>query len=269
MLKKHYIALALVLLLALVVFNLPSATLLKFKLAIGSLFIFPSGLAGSARQLGETAGNAILPRGELVRQNEQLRLENEQLKLRASQTEETWRENVRLRQALKWQQNDPAHYKLARVVAREPSNWWRTIQIDLGSRDGMRTNFPVRTVEGLIGRISTVGVTRSQVLLLGDPNLKVGGLVQSPDNRESGVITAQGGSALELDMVTLAYLPRNTTAKPGQGVVTSGDGGLFPKGIPIGQIVDLRPVDFGIATEARVKLAAKLNALEEVWVMIP
>jgi rod shape-determining protein MreC len=52
-------------------------------------------------------------------------------------------------------------------------------------------------------------------------------------------------------------------------VVTSGEGGIFPKGIPIGKIVDVQPVDYGSRTEARVKLAANLNALEEVWVMFP
>ena len=57
--------------------------------------------------------------------------------------------------------------------------------------------------------------------------------------------------------------------KPGQIVVTSGDGGIFPAGIPIGQIVDSQPVEFGLYTEARVKLAANLGALEEVWVMFP
>ncbi len=52
-------------------------------------------------------------------------------------------------------------------------------------------------------------------------------------------------------------------------VFTSGEGGIFPKGIPIGQIVDVQPVDYGLRYEARVRLAANLNALEEVWVMFP
>ncbi len=57
--------------------------------------------------------------------------------------------------------------------------------------------------------------------------------------------------------------------KSGQGVITSGLGGVFPKGIPIGQMVDARPVEFGLYTEARVKLSANLGALEQVWVLFP
>ena len=74
---------------------------------------------------------------------------------------------------------------------------------------------------------------------------------------------------METELVELGYLSRNANLKPGQNVVTSGEGGIFPKGIPIGKIVDVQPVDYGSRTEARVKLAANLNALEEVWVMFP
>jgi rod shape-determining protein MreC len=67
----------------------------------------------------------------------------------------------------------------------------------------------------------------------------------------------------------MGYLPRNAAAKPGDAVVTSGEGGIFPKGIPIGTIVDVQSVEYGLAKAARVKLAVNLNALEQVWVMFP
>jgi rod shape-determining protein MreC len=74
---------------------------------------------------------------------------------------------------------------------------------------------------------------------------------------------------LETDLVALGYLSRNANLKPGQNVVTSGVGGIFPAGIPIGKIVDVQPVDYGSRAEARVKLAANLNSLDEVWVKLP
>jgi rod shape-determining protein MreC len=152
------------------------------------------------------------------------------------------------------------------VVLREPANWWRTVQIDLGSRDGLRVNLPVLTMDGLVGRVSSVSLTRSQVVLLGDPNCKVSARVEN-QARDIGIIGAAG--PLETEFVELGYLSRNANLKPAQNVVTSGEGGVFPPGISIGQVVDVQPVDYGSRIEARVKLAANLSALEEVWVMFP
>ena len=67
----------------------------------------------------------------------------------------------------------------------------------------------------------------------------------------------------------MSYLSSGANLKSGQLVVTSGEGGIFPAGIPIGQIVDAQQVEFGLYTEARVKLNANLGALEEVWVLFP
>jgi rod shape-determining protein MreC len=122
------------------------------------------------------------------------------------------------------------------------------------------------TTNGLVGRISSVSLTRSQVTLLGDPNCKVSARVDN-ETRDVGVIGPSG--PLETDLVALGYLSRNASLKPGQSVVTSGVGGIFPTGIPIGTVVDVQPVDYGSRAEARVKLAANLSALDEVWVMFP
>ena len=70
-------------------------------------------------------------------------------------------------------------------------------------------------------------------------------------------------------MVELNFLRNPSAVKPGQLVVTSELGGTYPTGIRIGEIVDVRPVDFGLVHVARVKLAVKLNLLDDVWVMMP
>jgi len=264
--RPHYIALGLVVLLTLVILNLPSQTTARLKLALGSLFLPLFGLASSAQQVAGAAGDTVLPRRELVKQNETLLRKNQQLQLQALQAQEITTENARLRQLLGWHAQTPWKLKLGKVVLREPANWWRSVQIDLGSRDGLRVNLPVLTTDGLVGRVSSVSLTRSQVVLLGDPNCKVSARVEN-EARDTGVIGASG--PLETELVVLGYLSRNVNLKPAQGVVTSGEGGIFPKGIPIGIIVDVRPVDYGSRFEARVRLAANLSALEEVWVMFP
>jgi rod shape-determining protein MreC len=264
--RPSYIVVCLIVVLTLIVLNLPSHTKARLKLGIGSLFLPLLGLAGSSQQLAGAALDRVVPRRELLRQNEALRQENQGLRFKVMEAGAMERENARLRQLLGWQAQQPRKIKLASVVLRDPSNWWRTIQIDLGSRDGMRINLPVLSPEGaLVGRISAVSLTRSQVVLLGDPNCHVAAVVEN-ESRDNGVVGASG--PLDSGFVELGYLSTNARLKPGQLVKTSGLGGIFPKDILIGQVVDTQPIEYGFGTVARVKLAANLNALEEVWVIL-
>jgi len=272
MLKKpHYIALGLVGLLTLIVLSLPQHTANQIKLAIGGLFLPLFGLSKSSQQLAREAGNAIVPRSELIRQNELLRQSNQVLRLHSMQEEAVLRENQHLRQLLNWRQSSPQslwRMKLARVVGQDPANWWHTIQIDLGSRDGMMTNLTVVVPEGLVGRISAVSLTTSQVTLVGNADCKVAASVGAVNTGEHGVITG-GAGPLDSSLVTLSYLSATNNLKPGQIVMTSVEGGLTRAGIVIGQVVEnAHLVEIGYA-EVRVKLAANLNSLEEVWVLTP
>lgn len=263
--RQHYIALGLIVFLTLVILNLPGKATARMKLGLGSLFVPLFGLANSAQHLGARAGDAVLPRSELIREKEALERQNEELRLQLMQADGVARENDRLRRLLAWQPNKAWKLKPAHVVLVEPSNWWRTVQIDLGSRDGVKVDSAVLTAEGLVGRISSVSLTRSQVVLLGDPNCKVAARVENA-SRDTGVI---GGSGpLETGICEMAYLSRTADLKPGQNVWTSGLGGIFPKDILIGKILDSRSEDYGMSAVARVKLAANLGSLEEVWVMM-
>ena len=264
--QKHYIALGAVTLATLLLLSLPPHATSPLKLAVGSWFLPLFGLAGTAQQLPITAADAVLPRRELLRQLETLRHDNEQLRAQASQAAATGRENEQLRALFGWQRQTPWNLKLANVVMRDPANWWHTVQIDLGSRDGVRENLPVLTAAGLVGRVSSVSYTHAQVVLIGDPNCKVSAIVENPA-RDMGVISP--GGPLDNSFVELSYLSGNANLQAGQNVITSGLGGVFPKGIPIGQIVDVRPVEFGLYTEARVKLAVNVGSLEQVWVLFP
>lgn len=271
MLKKpHYIAFAIVGLLTLVLLNLPHHTASQIKLAIGSLFLPLFGLSKSSQQLARQAGNAIVPRSELIHQNELLRQSNEVYRIRAMQAEAVFRENERLRQLLNWRQEPPQslwNLKLARVVGHDPANWWHTVQIDLGSRDGIQTNLSVIVPEGFAGKISSVGLTTSQVTLVGDPNCKVAAAVDYGKNPEFGVVTG-GAGPINDSLVMLSYLSGTNNIKPGQIVRTSGQGGLFRAGIVIGQVAEQASLaEIGYA-EVRVKLAVNLNSLEEVWVLM-
>jgi rod shape-determining protein MreC len=89
------------------------------------------------------------------------------------------------------------------------------------------------------------------------------------ETRENGVINYNSSSVLNPTLVNLTCFSRSSQLKAGQTVVTSGIGGVFPKGMRIGEIVDYRTVDYGLYVEARVKLAVNPNQLEEVLVLVP
>lgn len=267
MLKKApYILLGVVALTVLVVLKLPDRAAARVKLTVGSLFLPLFGVAASGQHLVEKAGNAVASRADLLAQNEKFRLENQELRVRLAQSAELQRENDQLRRQFGFTRNTTWKVRPAHVIARDPANWWRGLWIDLGRRDGLREDLAVVTPEGLAGRLADVAETRSRVVLLGDPSCRVA--VRVAEAQEHGVISAAGG-VLNGSLVGLGCLSKSDRLKSGQLVETSGLGGVFPAGIRVGHILDLRSVDYGLATEARVKLLVNLNYLEEVWVMTP
>ena len=120
------------------------------------------------------------------------------------------------------------------------------------------------TADGLVGRVSAVWPTHAQVVLIGDPNCRVSAEVENPAH-DLGVLFADG--TVDTTLANLTDLSGTAVIKPGEEVITSGLGGVFPKGIPVGRIVDSRPVEFGQSTEARIKLGANLGTLEQVGVV--
>ena len=270
MLKRpHYIALGVVIFLTFVLLKLPGRAATNLKLAIRSMFLPLHGVSGSVEDLLNNASYFAVPRSELIRQLEAFQKEKQESRTRQMQADEALRENARLRDQLGIVRQYPWKLKPARVVARDPANWWRTIKIDRGSRDGVVTNAPVVNGDGLVGRVSEVGFAQSQVVLVGDLDCRVSVLVGDEKSREQGMIAPDSSSPLDDTLVDLNFLSRNSKLLPGQLVVTSGQGGVFPKGIVVGQIADFRSVGYELYKKAFVRLAVKMNRLEEVWVLMP
>ncbi len=273
MLKRpHFIALGVVGLLALVILNLPQHTAGRIKLAIGSLFLPLFGLSRSTHQVAREAGDAATSRAELLRENEAFRRTNQVLQLTAAQNEALIRQNNEWRRLYGWQQQSPwkDRLRLGRVVARDPANWWEVLYVDLGSRNGMQVDLPVLSADGyLVGRIASVGLTRSEVLLISNPNCKVSAQIEKTTGKatETGIIKGAAGP-LDNTLVALGLFAAASSAKPGEYVSTS-ELSIFPRGIRIGQIAEAPETTELGSAEVRVKLFANLSGLEEVWVLTP
>ncbi|HXR06764.1 MAG TPA: rod shape-determining protein MreC [Candidatus Acidoferrum sp.] len=270
--RSQYIILVLVVLLVVVLLSLPRQTAERLKPAINGLFLPLFGLAATSREVAAKAGDALTPREELLRERDTLRTSNQLLRLQLQAEANLPRENEELRQMLNFRRQKAAwNLQAARVIARDPETWWRSVWIDVGSRTtpGMRTNLPVLTEEGLAGKVVNVGETRSQVLLLGDPGLRVA-VLAGPAGL-NGTATAGSWWRRENNMIDIENLFGETADKrvhPGDEVVTWGAGGVFPGGIAVGKVVDVERKESGGTTEVRAQISAHLEALQNVWVMI-
>src|SRR6478736_2937333 len=258
--RPYYIAVAILALLTLLVLNLPSHTSVRLKAALGSIFLPLFGMADSTQRLAIKAGDNLLPKSELIAANDTLRRQNQEMRLQLAQANAIATENDRLRQLVGWQKQSKWNVKLARVIYRDPANWWRTVQIDLGSRNGITNYQPVLSPDGfLLGRVSAVSLTKAQVVLIGDANCRVPAIVEN-ETRSQGIVV--GGGLFDGSFVNLTHLPSNATLKPGQRVVTSSYSSIYPPGIQIGLVVEeAHLVDSGLIQEADVKLSANLNSL--------
>lgn len=193
---------------------------------------------------------------------ENLRLQGEAavLKRRIQQLEDQALETQRLQRLLGLRENWPAEYLSARVVGKDATNWFKSILLDRGSLDGVRRNMPAVTADGLVGRVVDVTATASRVQLLTDPVSSVGGLVQR--TRVTGIVSGNLGA-----VARVRYLPLLADVVAGDEVVTSGMGGVFPKGIPVGRITAVERRSGALFAEALLIPAAELGRLEEVMLL--
>jgi rod shape-determining protein MreC len=265
--KPQLIALGIVVLATMVLLKLPSRAAANLKLAISGFFLPAYGLSETAAEAANAATYNLVPHHVLVSRILELERSLQEAQAQRMQADAVLQENNRLRAQMDLPRQLRWRLKPARVISRDPANWWRTLQIDVGSRDGITNDLPVLTPQGLVGRISEVGLAHAKVILVGDPGCPVSVLIS--ETREQGMIAPLSSSPLDDTLVELSYLSRNSKLAPGQKVVTSGLGRFFPPGIVVGQVADVRTVGYGLYKEARVSLAVKMNALEEVWVKLP
>lgn len=204
-------------------------------------------------------------RRQLAQQNEKLQQDNDVLRQQVRALSETGRENLRLLQLLNLKEHTAYRNVAARVIGRDASNWWKSIQIDRGINDGVRNDMPVLNADGLIGK--TISVTRGEarVLLLVDPNCKVSALLQ--DSREPGVVA--GAASTFMPRCLMTYVNRDAKIKPGEAVITSGLGGIFPKGILVGTVTRTQlNKQTGMFQDVEIAPAADFQRLEEVVVIL-
>jgi rod shape-determining protein MreC len=195
------------------------------------------------------------------------RLENAELKalvgrlsLENAALREAARETGRLRASLAFQEGWSDYpLALAQVVGKNPEGDETTLVINRGVLDSLESGMPVFTPQGLVGRVSKVFRNHAMVQLLADPNLKVSLIALR--SRVVGVF-----NALEDGDWTLT-VPAHSDVRDGDTLATSGLGGMFPKGIPVGIAGPLKDGSTEVVRTSTVLPLQKSSLVEEVFVI--
>jgi rod shape-determining protein MreC len=169
--------------------------------------------------------------------------------------------NQRLRKLLDLKENIQRPIIAAQVIGKDPSPWFQSIMVDKGSSDGVVKGRPVVNASGVVGLVVDATDHYAKVMLITDPNSAVDAVVQN--NRARGII--KGGTS---GYCVFDYVLRKHTVGVGDTVVTSGMDGVFPKGLPVGQVSEIFKQDAGIFQDVTLEPFVDFERLEEV-VIIP
>ncbi len=203
---------------------------------------------------------------QIQEENAMLREELAKMRDLSYQLSELQKENYRLRELLGFEER--TKYKLlpAEVIARNPSYWFETITINKGSADGLEKNMAVVTHEGLVGSVIDTTATSARIQLLTDSRKAVSALVQR--SREPGEVGIVEGNPELRGFLRMVNLPAEANIQIGDTIISSGLGGVFPKGLVIGQVVETGKDQYGLLQQAIIKPAVNFNRLEEVFVLL-
>ena len=210
---------------------------------------------------------AIRSRRQLAKENRELRSENDSLRQQVQSLAEAGRRNLELERQLGFKERARDKAIGARVIGRDTSDWWKSIQIDRGAQDGVHENMAVINADGLVGKVISATRGEARVLLLIDPNCKASALLQ--DTREHGVASGVDDVFSREPRCVMTYVNRAANIKMGEAVITSGLGGVFPKGILIGSVTRVHlNLQTGMYQDAEIKPAVDFHKLEEVLVIV-
>ena len=170
-------------------------------------------------------------------------------------------ENERLRKFIHFKETESRIMVAAMVIARDPSPWFSTMMIDKGADDGLLKGLPVVAAEGIVGQVVAVSSRYSRVLLITDRNSSVDALVQN--TRARGIV--QGDNT---DTCFFDYALRKELVAIGDHIVASGLDQVFPKGLSIGTVVEVKKENSALFQHVKVKTSVDFNTLEEVLVFV-
>jgi len=196
------------------------------------------------------------------RRTENLRLKEQLInsRLKVETLKESERENSRLRRALGFIDNVDYYTVLAEVIGRGTPRMPASIIVSAGADKGVIVGLPVIDQNGVIGKVLSVSNKTSVIQLIIDPNLKISAI--DGRSRVQGIVSSAGGGRLKMENV-----PLNADVRQGDPVISSGLGGIFPKGLKVGTVSRVVKPQSGLFYGVEIDPSAKISTPEEVFIV--
>ena len=197
--------------------------------------------------------------------NDILKQRIQELEVEVKQKSDLTSENERLKAMLQLKETSKYKVLTARIIGRDPSVWFDSSIINRGSLDGVVLNMPVVTDGGLVGRVTAVSPLTAQVDLITYSKSGLGGIVgQIGESNALGVVVGTS----KKDLLEMKYVPGSIDVQIGQAVFTTGQDGIFPPGLKVGEIVNIVTGSATTPHMIQIRPAAKLNSMQEVGVLL-
>lgn len=202
-------------------------------------------------------------------ENQLLREKLAQYKSLAYEVQELKKDNTELRETLKKTESIQDYNPIqATVMSRSPERWIEQVTINKGKQDGVKENMAVITAEGMVGKIQTVSQFTSTVKLLTgfDQFNRISATISQEDSKDIfGLIEEFDDESNNLLFKIIEE--SNKDIKKGELVVSSGMGGVFPAGLPIGTVEEVKPDQYGLTRTALIEPAADMYEISNVIVV--
>lgn len=198
-------------------------------------------------------------------ENDKLKEQIQQLQVEVHQSQELAKENQSLKSLLKLKSESKIDVLPAQIIGRDPSLWFDSAIINRGSLDGVKLNMPIINNGGLIGRVVAVSPITAQISLITRERSALGGVIgELGASNAIGVVAANG----KRETLEMNYIPGTIEVQPGEIVYTTGQDGIYPAGLKIGEVVEVKPGSATVTQQIYIKPTAELYAMEEVAVLL-
>jgi rod shape-determining protein MreC len=255
-------------LLLVVAFVLPPSLSLKGKGAVrGVMAPAERGTSGLGQRLSE-AISAIRGIGGAAEKNRELSHELVRVQTELHNLRDVEAENLRLSRALDFYKSRSYAMIPCDVISRNISGWWNTVRIGKGHADGIRDNHAVISPDGFVGKTTETSKHTSEVLLVCDPACRVSAKIKRSDI--FGLVRGTGVNLKGHPTARMDFINKDVEIRVGDEVVSSGlsgEGGVSPKGVHIGYIVNVYPDDSGLFQYAEIAPSATISLLDYIFVV--